>query len=186
MKSTLLFLALSAAALQAQAPEPTFTTTLNTNIEAPAINPSTAPVEQTIGYATLGVGPLPLPLPTFGLGLRTQTNHHGFDLSLQAATLVEITQLKASALYQHYFKPNLASQFYVGGGIGTSVLFFDDTFFLLSPELVFGKQYQNEAQDTRFFQAQISFPTLNLTRHYHYHDDLLLFPAVVLTYGIGF
>jgi len=163
-------------------------TTFATAQEAPA-QPTSAPVEQSMGYVGLGLGPFPLPLPNFSLGFRTQHNHHGFDLSLQAATVVELTAVKLNPVYLHYFKPNLSSQFYVGGGLGVGALFHHRTAGFISPELVLGKQYQNESQDTRFFQAQISFPTIGShhlgTRGLSKHN-VTWFPLVVLSYGLGF
>lgn len=141
------------------------------------------PVNQAIPYMSLGLGPFPFPIPVFGVGYRKQINHHGFDLSLQGATIVKVSALKLITSYDYYFKPNYSSQFYIGSGVGTGVLFGHDTGFLLSPEFTFGQQYQNKSQDIRFFQAQISFPTIGLSKHDH---DVMFFPMVILTYGIGF
>lgn len=154
-------------------------------------------VKQEYGYLSFGLGPFPILLPAFAGGYRAQSNHHGVDLSLQVQTVEFVTQLKANLLYLHYFKPDLCSEFYVGGGLGPSVLFGDDycsdggyylhinTHVLLSPEFVFGKQYRNERNDLRFFQMQISFPTIGFMNR-HSHDDLCKFPLVILSYGIGF
>lgn len=157
---------------------------LGTAIAQEPIAPQEPPqkISQQFGYVGAGVGPLPLPLPVFMAGYRTQTGHHGADLSLQASTIVVITELKTNFLYHYYFNPSLTSEFYVGGGIGTSILFGSKrsgVFF--SPEFVFGKQYRNESNDLRFFQLQISFPTIA------YSDERIsLFPLVTLSYGIGF
>lgn len=152
-------------------------------------------VTSSIGYFSIGVGPLPVPLPNFGLGYRFQRNHHGFDLSLQAATIVAVTQAKVSLLYDYYFKPNLNSQFYMGLGASASGLFenkkhWKKTTGSFSPELMFGKQYQNEAKDLRFLQLQISFPTFSIKkfpeRKFTGKHHILYMPLVVLSYGICF
>ncbi len=146
-------------------------------------------VKQEFGYFGLGLGPFPLPLPAFSGGYRAQSGHHGADISLQVQTIVAVTQLKTSLLYHHYFKPCLSSQFYVGGGVGPSVIFghrgsfLKNGAFLLSPEFVFGKQYRNESNDLRFFQMQLSFPTINFRSH---NVDVCEFPLVIISYGIGF
>jgi hypothetical protein len=149
-------------------------------------------VRQQFGYGSLGLGPFPIPIPVFGVGYRTQSGHHGGDFSLQASTIVVTTQVKASLLYHYYFKPDYCSQFYLGGGVGPSIMFGSgDHAVLLSPELVFGKQYRNESDDLRFFQAQVSFPTFALSHDHHHHHrnhhcHILKFPLVVLSYGIAF
>ena len=151
------------------------------------------PVRQQFGYVELGVGPLPIPLPVFGIGYRSQWNHHGVDVSGQVATVVSATAVQANVLYHYYFKPSLASQFYVGAGVAPSVGFGGRHYgFGISPEFVFGKQYRNESNDLRFFQAQINFPTfVTEARHrYSYWEanraHLIKYPIVTLSYGIGF
>ena len=148
-------------------------------------------VESSMGYFEIGLGPFPLPLPAFGLGYRMQNGHHGLDLPLQVSTIVSITQIKGSILYEYYFKPNLKSEFYVGGGLGTSGLFthkFHKAQLLLSPEFVVGKQYINEAGDTRFMQAQISWPTFAVytSSHHKKVSHPFWMPLVVFSYGMGF
>jgi hypothetical protein len=147
-------------------------------------------VNQQFGYVSLGVGPLPVPLPAFSVGYRSQKNHHGMDVGLQTTTMLDVTQMKANLLYEYYFKPSKVSQFYMGGGIGPSVVFGSgDTAAMISPEFVFGKQYRNESRDLRFFQAQISFPTLLMIKQPSWlrsNPDVLTFPLVLLTYGLGF
>lgn len=142
---------------------------------APAI------VRDSSCYIDLGLGPFPLPLPVFGLGHREQWQHHGMDVHLQVSTIVEVTSVKGSALYLHYFKPNLPSQFYMGAGAGIGGLFNKHRDFRLygSPEFVLGKQYLNEAGDKRYFQTQMSFPTFS-------EHAPVYFPLIVFSYGIMF
>lgn len=145
---------------------------------------STPFLSQQFGYVGIGVGPLPVPVPFFSTGYRIQTGHHGADMSLQVATIIALNQFKTNFLYHHYFKPHLSSEFYVGGGIGTSYLWGSSYHRgLLSPELVFGKQYRNESGDLRFFQLQTSFPTFSWGQH---HNRLCYYPLVTISYGIGF
>lgn len=140
-------------------------------------------VINSTNYFSIGVGPLPVLLPNFGLGHRYQNNHHGFDVSLSGTTIVIFSQVKASALYDYYFKPNLNSQFYMGAGLGMGGIFGNrdvchEKCFFVSPEFVFGKQYKNEAKDTRFIQAEVSWPTIG--------RGTLWMPLVVFSYGMCF
>jgi hypothetical protein len=161
-------------------------TTENNQPEA-KVAPST--VEASHGYLSLGLGPFPIPMPIFGIGGRFQKGHHGFDVSVQATTVISLTVVKENFLYLHYFKPNLASQFYVGGGFGITEIFqkfkssHQRTPILASPQFIFGKEYTNDSGDRRFFQAQVDFPFVNLNSK---HDRIVKFPAVVVSYGICF
>lgn len=146
-------------------------------------------VTQDFGYLSVGLGPFPAPIPAFAGGYRVQSGHHGMDTSLQVQTLIEITQLKVNLLYHYYPKPCLASQSYFGVGVGPSVVFSNHwdraQGFLISPEFVFGKQYRNENDDTRFFQVQASFPTFGNAFHRDFRH-VTWFPLVIISYGIGF
>jgi hypothetical protein len=151
-------------------------------------------VTKSYGYLDIGVGPLPLPIPSFGMGYRNQLHHHGCDLSLRLSTIVFVTQVKSNFLYHYYFKPNLASQFYIGGGLGISGLFsnshkIQNGTMCFSPEFVLGKEYKNESGDRRFAQVQISWPTYSF-KHFsdrNFSDCRILYmPLVVFSYGIGF
>jgi hypothetical protein len=140
------------------------------------------PIYDHSGYIDIGLGPFPIPIPVFGLGQRIQWNHHGMDLHMLVSTIVAVTEVKGTAMYLHYFKPSLASQFYAGGGLGAGGLFNNHhsrAKFLLSPEIVLGKQYINEAGDKRFFQTEISWPTLGNHKPFY-------FPLVVFSYGFMF
>lgn len=149
-------------------------------------------VEQSFNYGSVGLGPFPLPLPNFALGRRMQKNHHGADLSLQVNTLVWVTQVKANVLYHYYWKPSLASQSYAGLGVGPSAIFGENQALLISPEFVLGKQYRNEDGDLRFFQGQLSFPTVAYGNSWgwcpysHKSVHVSKFPLLVLSYGFGF
>jgi hypothetical protein len=139
-------------------------------------------VSMEFPYVSLGLGPAPIPLPVFGAGYRLQRGYHGFDASVDIATIYQVTGLKGTFLYNYYFKPNPKSQFYFGVGPAIGAIFdLDDR----HPELAgalgfsFGKQYQNDTGDTRFFEADIDFPVV--ADHHVY-----AFPIVILKYGIGF
>lgn len=145
-------------------------------------------VKGSFGYADIGIGPLPLLVPTFGLGCRTQYNHHGWDLSLHAASVVVLTEIKGSLLHHYYFNPCFESQFYSGLGIGFGALFskHDDTLTFLSPEFAFGKEYTTDTGGLRFFQVQVSFPTFYSNKGHHFSHHPFYMPLVVFSYGIGF
>ncbi len=161
----------------------------------PSLEESSKTVKQGFGYFSAGLGPFPIPLPAFSGGFRAQSGHNGIDASLQVQTIVAMTELKANLLYHYYPKPSLSSQFYVGGGVGSGLLLANSWFdsnndFLISPELVFGKQYRNESHDLRFFQMQISFPTFKLAKSHKANNfhvrSTLWFPLTIISYGIGF
>src|SRR5437879_2065836 len=97
-------------------------------------------VQESFGYSSFGLGPLPVPIPTYAIGYRAQSEHHGVDISLQASTVVVLTQLKPSLLYHYYPNPSYCSQFYFGAGFSPSYVFGSgEHLCLLSPEFVFGK-----------------------------------------------
>ena len=148
-----------------------------------------APVEASYGYVSLGLGPFPIPAPLLGIGGRYQKGHNGVDGSLQFFTVGSgFTIVKENIDYLYYFKPNLASQFYVGGGIGLTETISHRKFnAFVSPQFVLGKQYTNDAGDVRYFQAQID-PVFVRLDHFNskHHRHVTTFPAIVLSYGICF
>jgi hypothetical protein len=149
----------------------------------------TEAVKATYGYVNLGLGPFPIPLPIFGVGGRFQNGHHGFDGSLQFISFGSgFTLLKENFDYLYFFKPNLASQFYVGGGASvTEVISRGRVQAYLSPQVVLGKQYTNKAGDVRYFQVQIDPVFLDLNHAYqHRHTCVGTFPCVIFSYGICF
>jgi hypothetical protein len=148
------------------------------------------PVKASYGYVSLGVGPLPLPASLFGVGGRYQHEHNGVDGSLQFFTLGSaFTIAKENIDYLYYFKPDLASQFYMGVGVGFTEFWskHNKMAAYLSPQLILGQQYTNSSSDVRYFQAQIDPVFLDLTHlHKRNHSRVGTFPAVVLSYGICF
>ncbi len=152
--------------------------------------PEAEPVKASYGYVSLGLGPFPIPAPLLGVGGRFQDGHHGFDASFQFFTIGSaFTIAKENFNYLHYFKPNLASQFYVGGGIGVTEILHrrGGVQAYLSPQVILGKQYTNKDGDVRFFQAQIDPVFLHLNHlNKKHHGRVGTFPAVVLSYGICF
>ncbi len=152
----------------------------------PVQQPINSDVQMAFPYVSLGLGPAPIPLPIFGAGYRFQQGHHGFDTSVNVATVYFATAVKASALYHYYFKPNSASQFYTGVGPAIGVGFEIDRHRCGVggvAEFVFGKQYINDTGDIRFFQADIDFPLVFGNRG---KVHVVAVPLVVLKYGIGF
>ena len=148
-----------------------------------------APVVASYGYVNLGLGPFPLPLPLFGIGGRYQNGHHGFDGSLQFISFGRsLTLSKENFDYLYYFKPNLKSQFYVGGGLAVTEVWSRGRMqALLSPQVILGKQYTNESGGVRYFQAQIDPVFLDLNKVYKKGRTRVgTFPVVVLSYGICF
>jgi hypothetical protein len=158
-------------------------------MKAPVAEVEAAPVVASYGYVSLGLGPFPLPMPLFGIGGRYQNGHHGFDGSIQFISFGRsFTITKENLDYLYYFKPNLASQVYVGGGIGiTEVWSRGHMQALLSPQVIVGKQYTTKEGSVRYFQAQIDPVFLDLNKVYKKgRSSVGTFPAVVLSYGICF
>ncbi len=157
-------------------------------------------VQSQFPYFTIGLGPFPIPVPVFGLGYRYQNGHNGVDASFSASTVVVLTEIKTTLLYQYYFKPSYSSQFYVGAGptvaglLGylqgnnplikvVKILVKHRNALLLSPEFVVGKQYKTQSGNLRFIQAEINWPTVCI---YNHRVHLFMLPLVVLNYGISF
>jgi len=141
------------------------------------------------GYVSLGLGPFPLPLPLFGIGGRYQNNHHGFDGSVQFISFgKDFTLARENFDYLYFFKPDLKSQFYVGGGAAVTEFFSDGRMrAFLSPQAVLGRQYTTKTGDIRYFQVQIDPVFLDLNKvHKKNKFRTGTFPVVVLSYGICF
>lgn len=158
-------------------------------MQAPAVEVEDAPVKASYGYVSLGLGPFPIPFPLIGVGGRYQNGHHGFDGSVQFISFGrDFTIAKENLNYLYYVKPNLASQFYFGGGIGiTEVWSWRHMQALLSPQVIVGKQYTTKDGGVRYFQAQIDPVFLNLNKVYKKgRFSVGAYPAVVLSYGICF
>lgn len=164
-------------------------------------------VENSFGYLNIGVGPLPMLFPSFGIGYKAQKNHHGFDVSGSIAKTRFDTTGRVSALYNYFFLPNLQSQFYAGLGVGMKGVHLDKSsdedkcHVAVYPEIVFGKQYQNDTCCQRFFQVQIGFPSFAFDKfakktwkdredgagiYYPVHYATSYVPEVIFSYGIGF
>jgi hypothetical protein len=146
-------------------------------------------VKASYGYVSLGFGPVPIPMPIFGIGGRFQSDHNGFDGSFQFISFGSgFTLLKGNVDYLYFFKPNLASQFYMGGGASASeVISHGRVRAFLSPQVILGRQYVNKGGDVRYLQAQIDPVFLDLNRaHKHRHTRVGSFPCVILSYGICF
>jgi hypothetical protein len=150
---------------------------------------NTEKVEDFYGYSTFNLGPAPIPLPGFGIGLRSQNHKLGYDAHLQLTTVGYLSQLKWQNSALFYITPNLKSQFYTGVGGSLSAFFsskkVSEGYLGLSPEFTFGKSYLNEADKRRFMELQVSWPTTIFGKKQH-DTEVLYFPGVVFTYGIGF
>jgi len=160
-------------------------------MKTPEMVKEAAPVEASYGYVSLGLGlgSFPTLLPVFGVGGRFQNGHHGFDGSIQFGSLGRFfTVAKENFNYLYYFKPNLASQFYVGGGVAFTELWEHSHMgVLLSPQAIVGKQYTNKEGGVRYFQVQIDPVFLDLKRmHKEGRIRGAVSPAVVFSYGLCF
>jgi hypothetical protein len=130
-------------------------------------------------------------VPVFGIGHREHWNHHGFDLSLQAATLVRVTALRANLFYSYLFNPNPKGQTYLNLGAALGSVFHRGFEGLTaSPEVAVGRSWSNLSNEKRFCQAEIAFP--NFSWKYKHaekkfdRDHLLYLPVVSVSYGFLF
>ncbi len=142
-------------------------------------------VQTSFPYISIGLGPLPIPLPLAGAGYRFQQGNHGFDASLNGTIVAYASAIQAKAMYQYYFKPYLASQFYAGAGPSLIVGFDHDdhsTDTLGTVGFALGQQYQNAAGDNRFFQADLDLPVT--TEHMRLCVERS--PIITVKYGFGF
>ena len=151
------------------------------------------PVRNSFFHFDLGSGPYPLPIPTFSMGYRKQLGHQGIDLTLQASTIVYLTQAKLSAFYIFYFNPGLHGQIYIGQGLGGSAVFqsskrYDTCLAAISPELLIGKEYVGRTGSYRLVQMEISFPTYSFGRikNLKKNQRIIYYPLIVVSYGICF
>lgn len=159
-----------------------------------ANEPAQQDVTQSMGYVSIGVGPLPIPLPVFAGGYRFQDNHWGADFPLQVISVGSYaTHVQASAIAHYYPKPNAASQMYVGAGIAPGVAFSTDGGSIarhsniagtIAPQLVLGHQYQTDGGQKRFLEAKINVPTVSITDTKH--TEVLGAPLMTVNYGFGF
>lgn len=97
--------------------------------------------------------------PQLGAGFRQQIGYWGYDLALKGSvvplaigcgpmvrTAVWLPWVSGGARLLYYPKPNLESQWYVGGGVTSPC------FSMVCPSLVFGKSYQTAKGKDRFWQ----------------------------------
>ncbi len=98
-------------------------------------------------------------LPQLGAGFRQQIGYWGYDLTLKGSvvplaigcgpmvrTAIWLPWVSGGAHLLCYPKPNLESQWYVGGGVTSPY------FSMVCPSLVFGKSYQTAKGKDRFWQ----------------------------------
>ncbi|MDE3045632.1 MAG: hypothetical protein KGJ02_03195 [Verrucomicrobiota bacterium] len=131
-------------------------------------------------YFYLEGGTAYLVIPSLGLGWRWQRNRSGIDISAETSLAYS---LRASASLMVYPKPNLSDQWYFGlGGSGLFAPLLSSQhgpFAGVGPTLSFGKSYQNDNRQRRFFQG-----TIDLL--FDSHAPVRPLPYATLMYGWGF
>lgn len=142
-------------------------------------------IDRSSKYFALGFG---MPgFPSLQFGYRSQHNHNGINLSLQTGTfLIFFANLKADMLYLYYPKPNLKKQTYFGYGLGylltVNLVCFGSNhhiYHAISPEFLYGVQYQNKNKENRFIQGQISWPNI----FFGCKDGFCPIPQISISYG---
>jgi len=140
-------------------------------------------VKQSHSYYSIGGG-FPA-LVTFSAGRRCQNNHYGFDYGVGITPLIVMGEVHAYGNFLYYPKPQTHSQIYYGLGsnLGYACViknpFFKKGWVFVQPSILFGKQYMINANEKRFFQAEIS-PVLFT------HKRVEIIPRLTVTYGIFF
>lgn len=191
MKKKLFFCLLSCALLQAQQPvlEPIFDpyasqelTLLQERLEGK--------INENISDDTfyVDVGSFLLPVPIIGFGWRAQSGHVGLDLSFNTMFLIMPVAFQEKAMFLHFPKPNLASQWYWGLGAAAtqSASWMRDIRtaygnLLFGPSFTFGKSYLTGEEKKRFFQANVDVFFSNRDKF-----RTVPYPAITLNYGFGF
>jgi hypothetical protein len=151
--------------------------TIQTNNQNPQTNNNSSEIVNTSNiYLALGFG---FPgFPSYQFGYRSQHNHAGLNISLQLGSFIIMPlYLKTDILHLYFPKPNVARQKYFGFGLGYTLTPFgrDDQF--ISPEFVYGLQYQTKNEKKRFIQGQLSWPLFG------FRGSIKIVPLVSISYG---
>lgn len=147
------------------------------------------PIKSRFTYVSGGIGLDDdyFPWGALAAGHRLQWECHGFEASLQGNTFILwFSQVRLNLLYHYYFKPYLASQFYVGAGLGPGIGIessshwnhHGDLFFSFSPVVDAGYEYRTRSGGIRFIDLQISSPLARLNGHGYS-------PLFLVSYGFG-
>ena len=131
-------------------------------------------------YFTLGVGPI-LILPNVGVGYRGRVFHHGFDISLSAATVIQAHHIQGIVAYQFYPNPYREDPWYVGLGTATS-LYLDNhghSGLTVAPDISVGKVTMTRSGEKHFWEAHVQAPTWG-------EYGRLDFPLMYIKYGVSF
>lgn len=141
--------------------------------------------ETAYPYFTLGTGPVVL-IPSLGVGYRSRVRHHGFDISLNASSVIVAHAIQGQLLYHFYPDYKREDPWYIGAGVAAGYFFENGGHAggAISPDIAIGKEFLSSKKTKQFIEAHIQAPTwYNFHRSKHQRLD---FPLVYVKYGIAF
>lgn len=137
-------------------------------------------------YFSVGVGPIVF-IPNLGVGFRERRCQFGWDANLSFSTIGYAHQLSANIVGLYYLNPYEQSSPYVGLGLLGSGIFGNhkkwDSVGTLSPDFVFGKEFERTDCSRHFIEMHVAVPTLVMGSH---HSKAMYFPLMYVKYGISF
>jgi hypothetical protein len=137
-------------------------------------------------YFSLGVGPV-IFIPNLGIGYRERHNKWGWDTALSFSTIGYAHELTAHLVGHYYLSPFRQDSTYLGFGIigsGILVNHHRETAGTLSPDFVFGKEFEKkEGSGKSFLEMHVAMPTLWMGSHFR---ESTYFPLMYIKYGMAF
>jgi len=142
-----------------------------------------APKAKTMIYVTTGVGPL-LITPSVGAGYRSRHGSFGVDISLSTSTLyLIVSEIQGTIDLTYTPTPSWDNPFYTGLGIagGCYLSRWGGVTWSVSPDFVVGKEFTGFFGVKQFVELRAQVPHWSPSE-----NDISLFPATYMSYGIGF
>lgn len=134
-------------------------------------------------YVTFGGGPVVF-IPNIGIGYRERFSGLGWDTALSFSTIGYAHQLVGHLVGHYYLNPSMRNSAYLGLGIMTSGVVTNDKekAWTLSPDFVFGKEFERKGDSRQFLEMHVGIPTMSISKHVR----TMYFPLMYVKYGIAF
>ena len=151
-------------------------------------------------YGSITLGPIFESQANLALGIREQHQSAGWGIEVGAGIGYYLAEFKASLSAFYYPHPDPKSQYYCGLG-GTGIIFvtnkdeYSCDSFVLSPELIFGKEFMASEKSKHFAQVEIlayhkTIKTFNENMSFKVFGDTNSIdgfsPLIYLSYGMFF
>lgn len=135
-------------------------------------------------YMSLGVGPI-IFIPNVGIGYRQRFSQFGWDTALSFSTIGYAHQLSAHLVGHYFLSPLRKNSAYLGLGLMGSGIFTNhkESVGTLSPDFVFGKEFERNGDSRHFVEMHMAIPTLWMNSK---HPHSMYFPLTYVKYGIAF